>query len=101
MKLNQTENEKTLKNKYFRLGLMIFAVLSGVVLLYFFLYKFDDVKVVFSNLFEAAQPIILGFVVAYLINPLMKFIDKFLNPFFVKVCKLFRSVTICDRYHHI
>ncbi len=98
MKLNQTENEKTLKNKYFRLGLMIFAVLSGVVLLYFFLYKFDDVKVVFSNLFEAAQPIILGFVVAYLINPLMKFIDKFLNPFFVKVCKFTKRGAYIARF---
>ncbi len=75
------------KDRYFRTGLMSFAVLAAVVLLFFFLYKIDDVRSAFSNLIEVAQPIILGLVVAYLLNPLMKFLDKGLNPFFVKFLK--------------
>lgn len=73
------------RDKYVKVGMVAFFVLAGILLLFFFLFKIDSVKTAFLNLTEILQPIIIGIVVAYLVNPIMETIDKPLASFFVNV----------------
>lgn len=75
------------KDRYVRAGFISFAVLTAVVVVFFLLYKIDAVQDALSTFFEVIQPIVVGFVVAYLLNPLMKLLDKYLAKFFVNVCR--------------
>lgn len=75
------------KDRYVRAGFISFVVLTAVVVVFFLLYKIDAVKDALSTFFEVIQPIVVGFVVAYLLNPLMKLLDKYLAKFFVNVCR--------------
>lgn len=98
MKPNEIEKDRKPRDRYARVGLMSFIVLTGVVLVFFFLYKIDDVRNAFGTLFDVLQPIILGFVVAYLINPLMKYLDKYLVKFFVNICRFKKRGTKIARF---
>lgn len=75
------------RDKYVKVGMVAFFVLAGILLLFFFLFKINSVKSAFITLTEILQPIILGIVVAYLVNPIMQTIDKPFSTFFVKVCR--------------
>ncbi len=75
------------RDKYVKVGMIAFFVLAGILLLFFLLFKINSVKSAFLTLTEILQPIILGIVVAYLVNPIMQTIDKPFATFFVKVCK--------------
>ncbi len=75
------------RDKYVKIGMVAFFVLAGILLLFFFLFKINSIKIAFINLTEILQPIILGIVVAYLVNPIMEIIDKPFSAFFVKVCR--------------
>ena len=75
------------RDKYVKVGMVAFFVLAGILLLFFFLFKISSVKSAFITLTEILQPIILGIVVAYLVNPIMQTIDKPFSTFFVKVCR--------------
>ena len=81
---DKNENNKMPKDKYIRSGIISFVVLTAVVLVFFLLYKIDAVRSAMSGFFEIVQPIVVGFVVAYLLNPLMGFIDKIFNVIFTK-----------------
>lgn len=70
-----------------KIGIMIFVSLSGCLLFYFRLRRREGLADGFSTIIRAAQPIIIGLVLAYILNPVMKFLEKPLLPFFEKRCK--------------
>ncbi len=75
------------RDKYVKVGMIAFFVLAGILLLFFLLFKINSIKNGFLSIIEILQPIILGIVVAYLVNPIMETIDKPFDTFFVKVCR--------------
>lgn len=81
------EKDKMPKDRYVRAGFISFVVLTAVVVVFFLLYKIDAVRSAMSAFFEIIQPIVVGFVVAYLLNPFMKLLDKYLGKFFIGVCR--------------
>ena len=87
--MNGNEKDKTaLADNYKRIGLIAFGVLAGILILFFFLFKINAVKNAIFTIVSILQPIIIGFVIAYLANPVMKFFDKYLSKFFVGALKL-------------
>ncbi len=65
------------KNKYFKIGLMIFLVFAAVITFFFFIYRINDIRDGFRNLLKVLSPVIIGAVVAYLLNPLVEAISSF------------------------
>lgn len=69
-----------MKNKdnknYIKAGLTIFISLSGVVLFYFLMFYGADLKVTILKFLSVFTSVFLGCGIAYLLNPLMKSIEK-------------------------
>lgn len=67
-------------NQYFHLGLMLLAVISVSILLLAIVLNFQSFMTVVKTIFGAFSPVISGAVFAYLLNPLMNFMDRRLYP---------------------
>ena len=83
-----TNQVNTSQDTYKRIGLIAFGVLAGILMLFFFLFKINSIKNALLTVVSVLQPIIIGFVIAYLANPVMKIFDKYLKKFFVGALKL-------------
>lgn len=73
----QEENEGKKQNIYLaKIGLMIFVTFVCCILFFFVLFRFKGFASGWSKVFHAAQSIIIGLVLAYLLNPVMVFLEK-------------------------
>lgn len=63
---------------YLALGLTIFLVLSLCIVVFFLIYRYHGFAASWKKLLSILQPIIIGIVIAYLINPIMMFFEKHL-----------------------
>lgn len=63
---------------YLALGLTIFLVLSLCIVVFFLIYRYNGFAASWKKLTYILQPIIIGIIVAYLINPIMVFFEKYL-----------------------
>lgn len=52
------------------------AVVAFAILLFFCLYKFDTLKSLIRKITLSLQPVIIGLVIAYLLNPIMNYVEK-------------------------
>ncbi len=65
---------------YLFVGLASFLVISSAILVFFLLFRFDAIATFFSNVIGILKPIFYGFVIAYLLNPIMIFAEVRLLP---------------------
>lgn len=75
----QTENAA--KNRHeniwlAKVGLMIFLTFSCCVLIFFAVYRYRDFANSWGKIMKIAQPIIMGLVLAYLLNPVMRSVER-------------------------
>ena len=63
------------KNKYFQLGLMIFSVVAAAILLFFLIFYLPRIFDFIKKVIKILMPINIGIVVAYLLNPIVDFLD--------------------------
>lgn len=61
-----------------KIGLMIFITFVCCALFFFLLLRYEEFSDVWGKIMRAAQPIIIGLVLAYLLNPVMKFAEQYL-----------------------
>lgn len=73
--------KKLKDNQYFQLGRMILIIVCISMLLLVAALNFDVLLRGISRVFSVLSPLITGCVFAYLLNPLVKFIDCRLYPF--------------------
>lgn len=66
-----------------QLGIMIFVTFVACTLFFFAVLRFDGFAEVWNKIFRAAQPITFGLVLAFLLNPVMKYLEEPLLKFFV------------------
>lgn len=64
------------------IGFMIFVVFCACIAVFFLFYRYHGFADGWSKLSQVLQPIIFGAVIAYLINPVMKFIERHYIHFF-------------------
>ena len=64
------------KTFLFKIGLTIFLTFAACIFLFFLIFRIDTIASVIGNAFSSIQPIIIGCVLAYLMNPIMKKIEN-------------------------
>ena len=62
-----------------RIGVMVFVTFAVSILFFFALYRFEGFAGIWSKLLAAAMPIIMGLVLAYLMNPVMLWLERCLK----------------------
>lgn len=72
-------------NKYFRIGLTAFIVIAASISFYYLVFHMDSIKTGLSLLNDIIMPILVGLATAYLLTPVLNYIErKLLNPLFDK-----------------
>ena len=81
-KLPQEESTKQPKKDEYHLkqitivALAIFITFCCCILFFFIIYRYNGFTDFWKKLTQILQPVIIGLVVAYLLNPLMKWVDR-------------------------
>ena len=79
-----------LNNKYVKWGVTAFLVIAAGISFYYLVFHISDIIKNVGALLNVVMPVVFGFVIAYLLTPILNFIErKALNPFFdlIKVKK--------------
>ena len=72
------------KSKYVRIGLTAFLVVAASLLFYFILFRTSSLRTGFSAFMAIINPILYGFVIAYVLNPQMQLIENIIIWFISK-----------------
>lgn len=72
------------KSKYFSIGLMIFLVIAVSAALVFVLFNFKDVLSVVKEFFDIISSVVIGALFAYLLNPVVKAVEKLMLKMLAK-----------------
>lgn len=81
------DNSKDKKGKdwdvkqYLTIALLTFGTVCGCILFFFMVYRYHGFADFWRNLVWILQPITIGVILAYLLNPVMMFIEKYLLKF--------------------
>lgn len=65
-----------LKNKSIQLGLSIFGVICLSILFFFLIYRIENIVGSLLSILKIFMPIIYGIVIAYILNPIIKLLEK-------------------------
>lgn len=80
-----------INNKYFRWGLTAFLVIAAGITFYYFMFHSSNIRSGVNTIVDILMPVVVGMAIAYLLTPLLNFIeDKFLFPLCRK-CKIKES----------
>lgn len=74
--------------KYLCWGLVAFFVIIASILFYMLLQHLSGIRSVISQILGVLSPIVWGCVIAYLLQPVLKFFQRtFFDPLFKKLCR--------------
>lgn len=76
--MQQDKLKKTLKLAWSK-GLSLFMAMAGAILLVFLLFRFDSILDQILRVCNILMPIIMGIVIAYLLNPVVEFYERYLD----------------------
>lgn len=80
--------KEKMKNKYLAWGITAFCVLAGVILLFFAIFRWSYIVSFLKSIISILMPFIYGAVIAYLLNPIVKFFElKLYTPLIQKMKK--------------
>lgn len=90
----EENNKKTEKQKanwnirpYLAIGLTAFIVIIASISVFFLIYRYTGLTELWDKLSNILQPITIGLILAYLLNPIVKFEEKYLLPVLEKNMK--------------
>ena len=72
-KTNEVSKKK--KNEwghYLRIGVTFFLTFAACIIFFFLVFRFEEISAVWKEIIKSAEPIIMGLVIAYLLNPVKK-----------------------------
>ncbi len=84
-------NRTSWLKQQFGKSVAIFLAAAACIFLYFLLLRVDQVSGIVGMFLSAARPIIYGLAIAYLLNPIVKNVDKRLLPFLNRRFPKFRK----------
>ena len=82
------------ENKYYQLGVTIFMVIGACILLTFIIFNIDKIWKFLGTVISLFSPFIIGFVFAYLLNPVVNFFKKNVFDKFVKSDKVSNNLSL-------
>jgi len=95
-KLIKERRNTSLWKRFGGFGVTAFFVIAAAVLLIFVLLRIDEVSDGLGTVVRAMTPVIIGIVMAYLMNPLMNIFESaFKRVFFKRAKKITRAKKIC------
>ena len=71
----------------FNRGITAFLVVAASIVFYFALLWFTDISSLIGKVFDVLKPILYGCVIAYLLNPIVRKVDKYFLPVLEKKMK--------------
>ena len=87
---------------YISLAVLVFVLFCCCTMFFFMIYRYNGVSKGWDTIMKVLQPITFGLVIAYLINPIMKFFEKhllhFLEPRVQKEKKQEDCKEYCNRW---
>lgn len=98
LKAKKPSSAKEGVKPFLYMGIAAFLVIAASVTFFFILYRMDEITELFYKIVGILQPIIYGFVMAYLLNPIMMFFELKLLPSFKKGIKNPKKAAIVTRY---
>lgn len=85
------------KRKYFYIGLTAFLVVAACVLFFFLIFRLPGILSFLGKILSVTQPVIIGLIIAYLVNPIANSINggllKLSNKYFNKKPRLIRKIS--------
>ena len=72
--MEESGKKENLK-KYIVIALVTFVTFCCCILFFFFIYRYNGFTAYWQKIMGILQPIIMGFIVAYLLNPVMVFLE--------------------------
>lgn len=66
--------------RQFSKGMTFFLVIAACIVFYFALLRMTHISDTFQIVFDVLKPVVYGAVIAYLLNPIVNKIDKYLIP---------------------
>lgn len=73
--------------RYVTAALVVFITFCCCILFFFMIYRYNGFAEFWKKLTQILQPIIIGLVIAYLLNPTMRFLEKHILRFLKKRMK--------------
>lgn len=70
------QNNRWELRQYVTIALVIFVTFCCCTLFFFMIYRYNGFADYWKKLFNILQPIIIGLVLAYLLNPVMRFLEE-------------------------
>lgn len=83
---NTKENRDDIR-KYAKIGCTVFITFVCCILFFFIIFRYQGFASWWNSVLRAGQPIIIGLVLAYLLNPVMRFCEKYISRFLCKRMK--------------
>lgn len=74
--LTGKENTDVDIKKYRSIAVIAFVTFCCCILFFFFIYRYHGFTAYWQKLMNILQPVIMGFIVAYLLNPVMMFLER-------------------------
>lgn len=73
--------------EHIRKGLTAFLVIVAGVLFFFAVFRFESIAAGVKKVIEVLAPVTIGLVLAFLLNPIVKWLEKILHPVLMKVLR--------------
>ncbi len=80
-----TQVEWKPNKNYASIAVTIFLVIAASMLLYFILFRTTTLGAVLRKIFAVFMPVIYGFVIAYILNPVMVLLEKLFFKSFIRM----------------
>lgn len=71
-------DNKNFKKDYFYKGLTAFLVIAACVVFAFLVFRIDIIWGYVKKIFSVLNPVIIGLIIAYLVNPMVNFFEKYI-----------------------
>lgn len=78
-------------------GMTYFLVIAASILFYFALLRLNSITRIFWEIIEVLKPVLYGMGIAYLLNPIVKRVDKTFVPVLQKKMKNQKKAAQCSR----
>lgn len=82
---------------YIGRGISAFLVILAGIVCFFIFLRFDSIAKAFGTIMEVLTPIIYGFVLAFLLNPIVKRVEAWITPGLTKLLKKEERATKASR----
>lgn len=84
---NLIKSEPSKLREHFSRGMTAFLVIVGAIIFFFVLLRFTELSGILGTIIGVLKPIIYGFAIAFLLNPIMTKVEKWTKPLLEKFLK--------------